>query len=83
MKRLLLALGLIVAASLGFESCQNIGNQNINNNDKDLNAVVAVVSVNDMHSAIDMMPQFAAMLDSLRGIYPDLLVFSADRKSVV
>lgn len=77
MKRLLLALGLIVAASLGFESCQNIGNQNINNNDKDLNAVVAVVSVNDMHSAIDMMPQFAAMLDSLRGIYPDLLVFSA------
>ena len=77
MKRLLLALGLIVAASLGFESCQNIGNQNINNNDKDLNAVVAGVSVNDMHSAIDMMPQFAAMLDSLRGIYPDLLVFSA------
>lgn len=39
--------------------------------------VVAVLSVNDMHSAIDMMPQFAALADSLRGVYPDLLVFSA------
>ena len=39
--------------------------------------VVAVLSVNDMHSAIDLMPRFAALVDSLRGIYPDLLVFSA------
>ena len=39
--------------------------------------VVAVLSVNDMHSAIDMMPQFAALADSLREVYPDLLVFSA------
>lgn len=40
-------------------------------------AVVAILSVNDMHSAIDMMPQFAALADSLRVVYPDLLVFSA------
>ena len=40
-------------------------------------AVVAVLSVNDMHSAIDLMPKFAALVDSLRGVYPDLLVFSA------
>ena len=40
-------------------------------------ATVAVLSVNDMHSAIDLMPRFAAMVDSLRGVYPDLLVFSA------
>ena len=40
-------------------------------------AVVAILSVNDMHSAIDLMPQFAALADSLRKVYPDLLVFSA------
>ena len=40
-------------------------------------AVIAILSVNDMHSAIDLMPQFAAMVDSLRQVYPDLLVFSA------
>ena len=62
---------------MGLGSCQNNGNQKENNPIDDKNAVVAIVSVNDMHSAIDLMPQFAAMLDSLRGIYPDLLVFSA------
>ena len=40
-------------------------------------ATVAVLSVNDMHAAIDLMPRFAAMVDSLRRVYPDLLVFSA------
>lgn len=40
-------------------------------------ATVAVLSVNDMHAAIDLMPRFAAMVDSLRGVYPDLLVCSA------
>lgn len=39
--------------------------------------VVAVLAVNDMHAAIDLMPQFAGLVDSLRGVYPDLLVFSA------
>ena len=38
---------------------------------------IAIISVNDMHSSIDMFPKFATMLDSLRAIYPDLLVFSA------
>lgn len=75
MKRLIVVLGLVIASMIGFESCENNGNQLVNNND--VNTVVAVVSVNDMHSAIDLMPQFAAMLDSLKGIYPDLLVFSA------
>ena len=35
---------------------------------------LAVLSVNDMHSAIDNMPKFAALVDSLRTVYPDLLV---------
>lgn len=74
MKRLFLFLGMALLLAWGLCSCENVG-ESSNNEDK--NAVVAVVSVNDMHSAIDMMPQFAAMLDSLRGVYPDLLVFSA------
>ena len=38
---------------------------------------VNILSVNDMHASIDMLPKFAALVDSLRGVYPDLLVFSA------
>ncbi|MCR5645761.1 MAG: bifunctional metallophosphatase/5'-nucleotidase [Bacteroidales bacterium] len=71
MKRLCFALWAVLAVAMGFESCETPVNQNAKN------ATVAVVSVNDMHSAIDLMPQFAAMVDSLRGVYPDLLVFSA------
>lgn len=40
-------------------------------------AEVKILSVNDMHAAIDQFPKFAALVDSLRGVYPDLLVFSA------
>lgn len=38
---------------------------------------VNILSVNDIHSNIDLFPKFASMVDSLRGVYPDLLVFSA------
>lgn len=38
---------------------------------------IAILSVNDMHATIERMPKFAAIVDSLRGIYPDLLIFSA------
>ena len=38
---------------------------------------INILSVNDMHASVDMFPQFAALVDSLRGVYPDLLVFSA------
>ena len=74
MKRSFLRFGIALAILLGFYACDSILE---NQADKNKNTVVAVVSVNDIHSSIDMMPQFAAMLDSLRGIYPDLLVFSA------
>lgn len=36
-----------------------------------------VVSLNDQHANIDYYPQFAALIDSLRGAHPDLLLFSA------
>lgn len=74
MKRLFLFLGTALLVVWGLCSCGNVEERSSGN---DQNAVIAVVTVNDMHSAIDMMPQFAAMLDSLRGVYPDLLVFSA------
>ena len=38
---------------------------------------IAILSVNDMHASIDMFPKFATMVDSLREVYPDLLLFSA------
>ena len=38
---------------------------------------VAILAVNDMHASIDMFPKFATMVDSLRAVYPDLLLFSA------
>ena len=38
---------------------------------------VRILSTNDMHSAIEKMPQLAAIIDSLRAIDPFLLVLSA------
>jgi len=38
---------------------------------------VYVVSTNDMHANIDNFPQLAALIDSLRSVHPDLLLFGA------
>ena len=38
---------------------------------------VHILSVNDMHAAIDRFPQLAGVVDSLRQLYPDLLLLSA------
>lgn len=38
---------------------------------------VHILSTNDMHAALEAMPQLAAIADSLRTLYPNLLVFSA------
>ena len=35
-----------------------------------------ILAVNDMHAAIDNFPRLAYMVDSLRNIYPDMLLFS-------
>ncbi|MCQ2320708.1 MAG: bifunctional metallophosphatase/5'-nucleotidase [Bacteroidales bacterium] len=62
-------------------SCQ--GNHNDGNaksdfkSDSNLEKEIVILSVNDMHSSIDMFPKFAALVDSLRNVYPDMLVFSA------
>ena len=36
-----------------------------------------IVSTNDMHANIDNFPQMAALIDSLRTVHPDLLLFGA------
>ena len=38
---------------------------------------VTILAVNDMHSAMDLFPQFAAIVDSVRAVQPNLLLFSA------
>ena len=38
---------------------------------------VHILAVNDAHAAIEAMPQLVAIADSLRALYPSLLVFSA------
>ena len=38
---------------------------------------IVILSVNDMHASIDQFPKFATMVDSLRAVYPDMLLFSA------
>ena len=37
---------------------------------------IEILAVNDMHAAIDNFPRFAFMVDSLRNIYPHLLLVS-------
>ena len=38
---------------------------------------IYIVSTNDMHANIDNLPQMAALVDSLRAVHPDLLLFGA------
>lgn len=39
--------------------------------------VVHILSANDMHAAIDQFPRLGFVADSLRALYPDLLILSA------
>ena len=38
---------------------------------------VVILSVNDMHGHIEQMPKLAYIADSLRNIYPQLMIVSA------
>jgi len=37
---------------------------------------ITILAVNDMHASIDRFPKFVALVDSMRAIYPDLLLFA-------
>ena len=78
-KRLLLLLALLAVVAFIYL----MPSQNESAETKETSAAVSgesevnILTVNDMHSAIDQFPKFAALVDSLRVVYPDLLVFSA------
>ena len=77
-KKLLLLLALV--AVVLYLVLRNQPESQTERNDTQLNETeveIAILSVNDMHASIDQFPKFAAMVDSLRAIYPDLLLFSA------
>lgn len=79
MKRLSVILGSFFFSLICLVACEfPVSQQNtVEPKGSGNSGTIAILSVNDMHSAIDMMPKFAAMVDSLRQVYPDLLVFSA------
>ena len=62
MKKLLLSIAFLVSVSI----CGVAHGE-----------TVRILSTNDMHSAIEKMPQLAAIVDSLRAIDPFMLVLSA------
>ena len=38
---------------------------------------IVILSVNDMHANIDALPKFAYVVDSLRSLYPEMIIVSA------
>lgn len=57
--------------TVGYQCLDRIKARNIDTLD------VVILSVNDMHGHIEKMPRFAYVVDSLRKIYPDLMLVSA------
>ena len=57
--------------TVGYQCLDRIKARNIDTLD------VVILSVNDMHGHIENMPRFAYVVDSLRKIYPDLMLVSA------
>ncbi len=68
MKKITSFIILILTSLLLITSCLQ--------NKKDAKEVV-ILTVNDMHANLDNFPRFAYIVDSLRKIYPDMLLFSA------
>ena len=77
-KKLLLVLALVaVVLYLVLRNQQNDPTQPTETPVAEGETEIVILSVNDMHSNVDMFPKFATMVDSLRVIYPDMLLFSA------
>ena len=77
-KKLLLLLALVaIVLFLVLRSRSDGQPEQTDNQPAQGETELVILSVNDMHASIDMFPKFAAMVDSLRAIYPDMLLFSA------
>ena len=67
---------LLLVLSLGlFTSCGTT--TRIRTTQKPVERNVTILAVNDMHAAIDAIPRLAFVADSLRALYPGLLLVSA------
>ena len=65
MRRITTLCAIGLAAIIGFSSCQPKEQK------------VYIASLNDMHANIDNFPKLAFVVDSLRTLYPDMLLFAA------
>lgn len=65
----------ILAVSVLFVACSTSKNTVTDKQDSGVKELV-FVSVNDMHSHIEMMPKLAYIVDSLRVLYPNLMLVS-------
>ena len=83
---LLLALPLFLAGCFGTSTKNSdttsankaaTGSQPAVEAKSDFTGTIAFLSVNDMHANIDRMPRLAYVADSLRAIYPALILLSA------
>ena len=77
-KKLLLLLALVaVVLYLVLRNQPESPTEHAGNQDAAGKTEIVILSVNDMHANIDLFPKFAAMVDSLRAIYPNMMLFSA------
>lgn len=65
MKRIAKIMSLMLLASMAFAACQP------------KQQTIYIASLNDQHANIDNYPQFAALIDSLRMVHPDLILVAA------
>jgi len=66
---------IFAALAIGFLFSCGIGRKAITSNLGEKRAII--FAVNDMHASIDNFPKLAYIVDSLEGIYPDMLLVSA------
>ena len=71
----IIVLGVIVY--LFYRNFHDKSDQQVDSQTTAPETELVILSVNDIHANIDMFPKFATMVDSLRSIYPDMLLFSA------
>ena len=64
---------LIISVLLISCGTKNVSTNTQTNNQKEL----VILSVNDMHGKIENMPRLAYVVDSLRNLYPELILVSA------
>ena len=77
---LLLALLAVLLVFVLYKPSENEGDRSPSTTETPLaqdETEIVILSVNDMHASIDQFPKFATMVDSLKAVYPDMLVFSA------